>query len=82
MKLRPDWAPVYVQRGLAYSNSQRHRRGIEDYTTSITLEPNNPAAFNSRGWAYLELGELTPALADLNAALRSIPLMNSHWKIA
>ncbi len=40
-------------------------------------EPNAAAAFDSRGFTYLKLGQWEPAITDYNSALRLAPKLAS-----
>ncbi len=40
-----------------------------NYDTAIGLNENDPNSYYSRGWAYLSLGDMSNARADLNKAL-------------
>jgi Flp pilus assembly protein TadD len=43
-------------------------RAINDFTTAITLDPNDAAAFNGRGLAKQKMGDDPGAQADFEAA--------------
>ncbi len=44
-----------------------------DCNRSLTLQPNDPATLDSRGFAYLRLGRMATAIEDFNAALALDP---------
>ncbi|HYO83192.1 MAG TPA: redoxin domain-containing protein, partial [Bryobacteraceae bacterium] len=73
IRLRPEMAPAYDQRGLAYSYSGRHQKAIADYTKAIELAPEMAGPYNNRGWAYLESKRYQDAMTDLNRALELNP---------
>jgi Flp pilus assembly protein TadD len=48
-----------------------------DYTKAIQLRPNDPDAYNNRGFDYTKEGNSDQALADLNKAIELDPNL---WK--
>ncbi len=73
IRLKPDYADAYNNRGLAYDNLGQHQRAIEDYNQAISLKPDFAAAFNNRGLAYDNLGQHQRAIEDYNEAMRLQP---------
>ena len=66
----PDYAGGYYRRGL-YKDSIKDIDGaIEDYTTSITLDTDNPNAIMSRGNMYLLKGETELAKNDFEMVVQ------------
>jgi len=63
-----------VERGLAYWDEGQNQRAIEDFTTAITLNPDERASYVNRASAYFfDLKDYDRALADLNIALKLNP---------
>ena len=56
IRLKPDYAEAYNDRGFAYYRKGDVERAIADYTRAIELRPNYPKAYNSRGVAYMAHG--------------------------
>jgi len=73
IKLKPDYAGAYVNRGVAYYNLIQYKRAIEDYTEAIRLQPDYAGAFTNRGNAYYKLGQYQRAFEEHNAAIRLQP---------
>jgi len=73
IKLRPDWAEAYNNRGNAYGDIRQHQRAIEDYNEAIRLKPDYALAYNNRGGAYDDLGQYQRAIEDYNEAIRLKP---------
>jgi Flp pilus assembly protein TadD len=67
IQLGPDWALTYISRGSAYNNqtSPQYQLAIADFTQAIQIGSSYDAlAYNTRGIAYRDLGQSTPADAD------------------
>jgi len=58
IKLKPDYAEAYNDRGFAYylKTKPDYERAIADYTRAIDLRADYPKAFNNRGVAYMAGG--------------------------
>jgi tetratricopeptide (TPR) repeat protein len=72
IELHPKDADAHYFRGLAYSNLERHKEAIVDYTQVINLTidlSDIGHVYDNRAISYFELGELELALADLQKAL-------------
>ena len=52
IRLAPDYAKAYMERGRAYDEKGDNDRTIADYTQAIRLDPNDVAAYVNRGSAY------------------------------
>ena len=48
IRLKPDFAPAYYNRGLAYSRKGDLDKAIADYTEAIRLEPDLAHAYEAR----------------------------------
>ena len=70
IKLQPDYADAYGNRGNAYGNLGQQQRAIEDYNEVIRLQPDYAYAYNNRGFAYYSLGQYKRAIEDFNEAIR------------
>ena len=69
LRLKPDYADAYSNRGIAYRNLGQHQRAIEDYNEAIRLNPNYAMAYSNRGIAYSSLGQHWRAIEDFNEAI-------------
>jgi tetratricopeptide (TPR) repeat protein len=70
IRLDPNDADAYYNRGNAYGNKGDMDRAIADFDQAIRLIPNYSLAYNYRGLAYLNKGEYDRAITDFNQALR------------
>ena len=57
MRLKPDDAYAYCNRGSAYANLNQYQRAIEDYNEVIRLKPDYADAYFLRGKANANLGQ-------------------------
>ena len=73
IKLQPDYARAYYNRGLAYDDLGQYQRAIVDYNEVIHLKPKNAVAYHNRGLAYDNLGQHQRAIEDYNEAMRLQP---------
>ena len=70
IKLKPDFAETYKNRGVAYDFKGDYDRAIEDYSTMIKLTPNDAAAYNNRGNTCLNKGDYPHAIEDYTQAIK------------
>lgn len=56
IKLQPDYAQAYYNRGTAYYGLGLYKRAIKDYSETIRLKPKDIDAYYNRGNAYFFLG--------------------------
>ena len=73
IRLLPDYAEVYNNRGNIKSGLGSHDAALGDYDEAIRLNPNFAEAYSNRGAMKFRLGEHTAALTDLNEAIRLQP---------
>ncbi len=73
IKLNPNLAEAYNNRGLARSNQQNLTRAIADYDRAISINPNLAEAYNNRGLARSNQQNLTRAIADYDRAISINP---------
>ena len=70
IRLQPDYAEVYNNRGNIKSRLDSRDAALDDYDEAIRLNPNFAEAYSNRGSTKFRLGRHAAALADLNAAIR------------
>jgi lipoprotein NlpI len=73
IRVKPDYADAFNNRGVTYDHKGDHDRAIADYTEAIRIKPDYAAAFNNRGLAYYSKGDYDSAIADYAAAIRLAP---------
>ena len=79
IRLQPDYAEVYNNRGNIKSGLGSHDAALDDYDKAIRLNPNFAETYSNRGSMKFRLGEHAAALADLNEAIRLQPdFMNAY----
>ena len=73
VRLKPDYAEAYYNRGVAKSDLGRHEQAIADYDEAIRLKPDYAEAYSNRGGAKSKLGRHEDAIADHDEAIRLRP---------
>lgn len=73
IRLNPQLAEAYVDRGLDYAELGQFEQAIRDYDEAIRLNPEYPRAYNNRGTAYTRLGYIERGIEDYDEAIRLNP---------
>ncbi|MDP7085880.1 MAG: tetratricopeptide repeat protein [Dehalococcoidia bacterium] len=68
IRLDPDDALAYNNRGNAYYYLGEYQRAIQDYDKAIQLDPDYRMAYFNRGNAYDDLGQYQRAIQDYDKA--------------
>ncbi len=68
IKLNPNMAKAYNNRGVAYMGRQQYDLAIADFTKAIKLNPKNGKAYNNRAIAYWYKGDTKKAREDVTKA--------------
>ena len=69
IRLNPDYADAYNNRGISKSNLGHPEAAISDYDEAIRLNPNEAKAYGNRGDAKKGLGLTGDAKRDFQTAL-------------
>ena len=67
--LLPDFANVYLYRGIIWGDKREYRRALQDLFTARKLKPDDPLIFNNLGNVYEKLGELDEAIENYGRAI-------------
>ena len=79
IRLQPDYAEVYNNRGNIKSGLGSHDAALDHYDKAIYLNPNFAEAYSNRGSTKFRLSMHAAALTDLNEAIRLQPnFMNAY----
>ena len=70
IKLDPQLAEAYNNRGIIKYELGQFAAAVEDYTKALKLKSNFVDAYNNRGNAYAALSQFQKAKQDLQAALK------------
>jgi len=70
IRLDPNLAEVFVNRGNAYFNLKQFDLAVADYNQSIRLEPNFAMAYYNRGVANANLKQFDQTVKDFSRAIR------------
>jgi S1-C subfamily serine protease len=73
IRLKPDHADDYVNRGLLKSKLSQYSGAIADYSRAIRLKPNYANAYYYRGKAKHDLEKYSGAIADYSKSIRIKP---------
>ncbi len=68
IRLDPDYARAYLNRGMAYERIGNLQQAVEDFSKAIDLEPEEGKIYYIRGVAHRHLGMAKEALEDLRKA--------------
>ncbi len=80
IRLKPDYAAAYNNRGFAYNEKGQYDRAIADYDKAIRLNPDYVLAYYNRGNAYYHKGQTDRAIADYDKAIRLKPDFADAYK--
>lgn len=69
IKLKPDHAGVYFNRGYARFRLGDKKGAIDDYTQAIKLKPDNASDYHNRGDVLSRIGDKKGAIDDYNQAI-------------
>jgi len=69
----PEYAPLYIQRGIIYGMQTKFDQAISDFTKGIELAPKMSEAYYSRGLAYAKIDDKDKALEDYNRSIELNP---------
>ena len=72
IRINPEYASAYYNRGLAFRKMNRLDDALADYTAALRIEQKHDI-YNNRGVAYERKGETEKALADYASAIRIKP---------
>ncbi|WP_310411869.1 tetratricopeptide repeat protein [Chamaesiphon sp. OTE_8_metabat_110] len=73
IKINPNDAIAYVEKGLAKYNQGDKQGAIADYDRAIKINPNFADAYSNRGLAKSALGDKQGAIADYDRAIKITP---------
>jgi tetratricopeptide (TPR) repeat protein len=69
VRLKPNDAEAYYNRGTAYSQLGKYPEAAQDFEKAIQLKPDYLAAYLGRGLARAKLGDHTAAVRDFDRAI-------------
>ena len=81
IRLNPQDANSYAQRGLIYRRKNDHDRAISDFSEAIRLKPNDANVLRMRGGSSGKKGEHDRMIADLSEVIRLNPKDEQWWSI-
>jgi tetratricopeptide (TPR) repeat protein len=79
IKLQPDYASAYNNRGVAYAKLNQFQRAIEDFNESTRLKPDSAGTYVNRGMAYMLMGNKSFGCRDVEKACKMGVCKGSEW---
>jgi tetratricopeptide (TPR) repeat protein len=73
LKLSPDNAGLYYNRGIAYSAAGNYDLAVADFTRFIELEPKEASAYKLRATAYTGIRNYEAVISDCTKAIQLDP---------
>lgn len=73
IRLRPNYANAYVNRGFQYDELGQTEKAVADFSAAIRLNPQYAKAYYNRGTVYLKRKEYDRAIADFTQTIRLAP---------
>jgi tetratricopeptide (TPR) repeat protein len=73
IRLNPDYAPAYNNRGKCYARLGDYRQAVKDFNNTIALNPGLATTHYNRGNAYNRLGNYRRAITDFDRAIALDP---------
>jgi tetratricopeptide (TPR) repeat protein len=73
IKLQPNDAGSFYNRGVAYDDLGQYKRAIKDYNQAIILKPDYAEAFYNRGTINNTIGQYQRAIEDFDETIRLNP---------
>jgi tetratricopeptide (TPR) repeat protein len=70
IRLSPEYAVAYNNRGTVYNDLGQYQRAIEDFNEAIRLNPGVAIVYLNRGFSYDHLTQYKRAIQDFDAAIR------------
>jgi tetratricopeptide (TPR) repeat protein len=73
IRLDPNDALAYINRGIAYRNLKQYQQAINDYDQATRLDPSDADAYYNRGITYSHLKQYQHAIKDYDQAIQFDP---------
>lgn len=80
IKLKPDAAGVYYNRGVMKNQIGRFKEAIEDFDEAIRFAPFLAAAYSNRGYSKASLERFRDAINDYDKAIELAPALSIAYK--
>ena len=81
IRLCPDVAALYNQRGLVLINMKQYDNSIADFDEAVRIASRNYVAYANRGSAYLQMNNQYKAISDTTESIRLDPLYAPAYEI-
>lgn len=73
IRLSPNYANAYVNRGFQYDELDRPEKAVADFSAAIRLNPQYAKAYYNRGTVYLKRKQYDRSISDFTQTIRLTP---------
>ena len=80
IRIWPDYADAYLNRGLAEHSASRRAEALADLDQALALDPSLTRAYNARGQIYLEDGDLQKTIRDCSKSIQVNPTLDAYYQ--
>jgi tetratricopeptide (TPR) repeat protein len=80
IEMRPSDPQPLIERGMAYIELKDYQAAIGDANAALALDTNQGRAYNLRGTAVRNMGNLQGALADFDRAVNLLPDVSNYFE--
>ncbi|MEO8050139.1 MAG: tetratricopeptide repeat protein [Acidobacteriota bacterium] len=80
LRIWPDYAEAYLNRGLAEHTSGQRAQALADLDKALDLDASLTQAYNARGQIYLEDGDMQKTIRDCSKSLAVAPTLDAYYQ--
>jgi tetratricopeptide (TPR) repeat protein len=80
IRIWPDYADAYLNRGLAEHGASHRREALADLDRALDLDASLTQAYNERGQIYLEDGDLQKSIRDCSKSIQVNPTLDAYYQ--
>jgi len=80
IRIWPDYADAYLNRGLAEHSASHRAEALTDLDQALALDPSLTRAYNARGQIYLENGAVQKTIQDCSKSIQINPTLDAYYQ--
>jgi tetratricopeptide (TPR) repeat protein len=80
IRIWPDYAEAYLNRGLAEHGASHRTEALADLDRALDLDPRLTQAYNARGQIYLENGDVQKTIRDCSKSIEVTPTLDAYYQ--
>lgn len=80
IRIWPDYADAYLNRGLAEHSASHRAEALADLNKALDLDPSLTRAYNARGQIYLENGDVQKTIQDCSKSIQVNPTVDAYYQ--